>query len=134
MSDEIKSSLDRYKKDNWKVFGHVGHYDLPGLLVQCDIGVQPSLQDGFGMVIIQMLASGLPVIATLNTGGRDIIIDDNNGFNIPIRSPEAIAEKIEYLYYNPEKLELMKESTQNLSDMSWDAYGDRYVEFIKKLM
>lgn len=134
VSDEIKSTLDRYKKDNWKVFRHVKHYDLPGLLVQCDIGIQPSLQEGLSMVIVQMIASGIPVIATTNTGGEDIIKDSVNGFIIPIRSPEAIAEKIEYLYYNPEKLELMKESTQNLSDMSWDAYGDRYVEFIKKLM
>lgn len=132
--EEVKPYLEKYKKDNWKIFGHINHYDLHEKLAMCDVGIHPSIEEGLSMVIVQMLASGIPVIATTNTGGEDVIEDSVNGFIIPIRSPEAIAEKLEYLYYNPEKLELMKESTQNLSDMSWDAYGDRYVEFIKKLM
>ncbi len=134
VSDEIKSILDNYRKDNWKVFGHVDHYELPNLLNQCDVGVQSSLQEGLSMVIIQMLASGVPVIATINTGALDIIDNCTNGYIVPIRSSEAIKEKIEFLYNNPKQLSDMKKASKNTPEMSWDSYGRRYAELVKGIM
>ncbi|MEY3367895.1 MAG: hypothetical protein RI973_1050, partial [Bacteroidota bacterium] len=55
IDDEIKDTVAAHRQPNWKFFGHVNHYDLPALLGQCDVGVMPSVQDGFGMVIPQML-------------------------------------------------------------------------------
>jgi glycosyltransferase involved in cell wall biosynthesis len=49
------------------------------------------------------MATGLPVISTGNCG--DIVEDQVNGFRIPIRSPEAIAEKIDHIIRHPDILE-----------------------------
>jgi glycosyltransferase involved in cell wall biosynthesis len=42
------------------------------------------------------------VIATTNTGGPDVITDGKDGFIVPIRDARAIAERLEYLYRNPD--------------------------------
>ena len=85
------------------------------------------------MVVPQILACGVPVIVSENTGAADIIEDDKNGYIVPIRNSKAIADRIEFLYLNSEKLAEMKQNVlSNPLDLSWDAYGDRYVDFLSK--
>lgn len=133
VTDEMKETIEKYQFDNWKFFGHVNHYELPQYLSVCDVGIQPSNEEGLSMVMAQMLSCGVPVIATTNTGGQDIINNDINGFIIPIRSPQHIKEKIEYLYNNPPILAAMKAATQVQKDLSWNAYGNRYSDFLNRL-
>lgn len=134
IADEMKVTIDKLRQDNWKFFGHINHYELSKLLSECDLGVQPSNEEGLSMVINQMLSCGIPVIATTNTGGADIIDDGINGFIIPIRSPHHIKEKIEYIYHNPEILAAMKASAQTNKESSWDDYGKRYLEFLSSII
>lgn len=135
VDDEIKSTVEKYSQSNWKFLGHMNHYELPKYISGCDVAVQPSLEEGLSMVMPQMMACGVPLIATTNTGGEDVIEEGKTGFVIPIRNPEAIAEKIEYLYHNPDKLAEMKTAAGATSsrDISWNAYGDRYADFIRKI-
>ncbi|TAK45339.1 MAG: glycosyltransferase, partial [Saprospiraceae bacterium] len=60
VDDEIKGIVEKYTQPNWKFFGHINHYDLPKYLTQCDVAAMPSIQDGFGMVIPQLLGCGMP--------------------------------------------------------------------------
>jgi glycosyltransferase involved in cell wall biosynthesis len=136
VDDEIKSTVEKYAQPNWKFFGHVNHYDLPGYLSQCDVGVIASVQDGFGMVIPQMMGCGLPVIASTNTAGEDVIEDGKNGFIVPIRDAGAIADNLQLLYDNPEKLAKMKASAAadiQQRSLSWNDYGERYAGFLRSL-
>jgi glycosyltransferase involved in cell wall biosynthesis len=135
LSREMEKTLATWKRGNWKVIGHVDHYRLPDLLATCDVGIQPSLEEGLSMVIPQMMACGLPVIVTPNTGGENIIEDGENGFIVPIRNAAAIAEKIEWLYRNPEEREEMRlrAAASIQGQFTWDAYGKRYKEFIEGL-
>jgi glycosyltransferase involved in cell wall biosynthesis len=57
-----------------------------------DIFVLPSIEDGFGFVVAEALACGLPVITTANTGASDLIRDGENGEVVSIRDPQAIAD------------------------------------------
>jgi glycosyltransferase involved in cell wall biosynthesis len=132
---EIKSTIAKYRKSNWRFLGHVDYYSLPDYLATCDIGVQPSLEEGLSMVIPQMMACGVPVIITPNTGGQNIIQPDKNGFVVPIRDPAAIAEKLEWAFHHPDLLKEMKEkSSESISnEFTWDAYGNRYAAFLKSI-
>lgn len=136
IDDDIKPLYNKYVSENWKHFGHVEHYQLNELLNQCDIGVFPTIEDGFGMVINQMLKCGIPVITTPNSGGPDVIEDGKSGFIIPIRDHISIKEKIMYLYQNRDKLKQMQDYSANVSSsqLSWNDYGLRYSNFIKKLI
>lgn len=130
---ELVEIVDSSKKHNWKFFGHINHYDLQKYITQCDVAVHPSLEEGLSMVIPQLLKCGIPVIATKNTGGENIINEGKNGFIVPIRSPERIAEKINYLYNNLKILDQMKIDAAYSQNSSWDDYGKRYIDFLKSI-
>jgi glycosyltransferase involved in cell wall biosynthesis len=65
-----------------------------------DVFVFPSLFEGFGLVLLEAMAMGLPVITTPHTAGPDLIDDGVEGFIVPIRSAETIAQKLELLQKN----------------------------------
>jgi glycosyltransferase involved in cell wall biosynthesis len=135
VGDEIKRDVEYSRKENWIFFGHKAQHELPSLISKCDIAVQPSIEEGLSMVIPQILGCGIPVIATTNTGGENIIRDGETGFIVPIRSPKAIAEKIQFLYENPKLLATMKKNAADsvLSGFTWDDYGQRYVHFLNQI-
>jgi glycosyltransferase involved in cell wall biosynthesis len=133
IDNEIKPTIEKYRKANWQFLGHVNHYRLPDYLVHCDIGVQPSVEEGLSMVIPQMMACGVPVIITPNTGGENIIRHNRNGFVVPIRDPQAIADKLQWAYNHPDDLQEMKKNVAEsiVKDFTWEAYGKRYSEFLE---
>jgi glycosyltransferase involved in cell wall biosynthesis len=59
-----------------------------------EVFVLPSLSEGFGLVVLEAMACGLPVIASDHTGAPDVVVDGKHGFIIPIRDPGAIVEKL----------------------------------------
>ena len=65
------------------------------LMKKCDLLVLPSLVEGRALVQLEALSCGLPLIVTPHTGGSDLIEDGFTGFEIPIRAPEIIREKID---------------------------------------
>lgn len=135
IAEELKPTIEMYRKDNWKFFGHINHYELGDYLSQCDVGIQPSVEEGLSMVIPQLMACGVPVIVTPNSGGENVVSGDVNGFVVPIRNPAAISEKIEALYNDRKKLESMKRSAADSikNGFTWNDYGARYLSFINSL-
>jgi glycosyltransferase involved in cell wall biosynthesis len=136
VADEMKDTIARYDQSNWIWKGHVPHYELPLFISQCDVAVQPSLQEGMSMVIPQMLACGIPVIASSNSGGEEIIKEGETGYIIPIRDPGVIAEKILILFDDTGKLSAMKEAAANSvkAGFGWDDYGKRYKNNLEKIL
>ncbi|WLT38832.1 glycosyltransferase family 4 protein [Synechocystis sp. B12] len=71
----------------------VPHPQLNQYYSSANVFVFPSLVEGFGLVLTEAMACGIPIIATPNTAGPDIITNGVEGFIIPIRDPEALQEK-----------------------------------------
>ena len=132
VEEEMKSIIGDFDTSNCKFIGFVNHYDLPKILSNCDVAIHPSIEEGMSMVTLQLLACGVPVIATFNTGASEVVKNDYNGYIIEAKKPELIKEKIEYLFQNPVKLKKMKinsvESIQK--NFKWSDYGNRYCDFI----
>jgi glycosyltransferase involved in cell wall biosynthesis len=104
---------------------------------EIDTFILNSVQDGFGMVILQALSCGIPVIATENTGGIDIIKDFYNGFIVPSFDDEKLQEKIEFICnLSAEKRKKLSKNALNSVKLgfTWDDYGNRYVEFLKNML
>ena len=133
---EMQVVVEEYRKENWTFFGHINHYDLQNYLVKCDVGVQPSLEEGLSMVIPQMMSCGIAVIVTPNTGAENLLQDGISGMVVPIRDPKAIAGKIDLLFGDREKLEAIKSNAVKTisSGYTWDDYGDRYMKNILKIL
>jgi D-inositol-3-phosphate glycosyltransferase len=63
--------------------------------------IMPSHYESFGMVALEAMATGTPVIASEVGGLAFLIRDGENGFHVPSRDPEALAERIYELLVNP---------------------------------
>lgn len=88
-----------------------------------DVLVLPSLFEGFALVISEALSQGLPVIATPNTGATECIRDGLEGFLVPIRSSEAIIDRLQWLVDHREHLPTLRQACLNRArELSWAGY------------
>lgn len=88
------------------------HAQLLDEMSRHDVLVFPSLHEGFGLVILEAMAQGTVPIATDHTGAPDVIENAIDGFIVPIRSAEAIAEKVDLLLRDRTRLAAMKEAAR----------------------
>jgi glycosyltransferase involved in cell wall biosynthesis len=101
----------------------------------CDIFVLPSIVEGRALVQQEAMACGLPLIATKNAGADDLIVEGETGFLVPIRSPEKIAEKIDWFAMNRSRLGGMGIAAQRRArDLTWRSYGETVVGAIRGLL
>ena len=77
------------------------------------------------MVMAQAMACGCPVIASENTGARDLFTDGEEGFIVPIRDVDALTQRLQQLADDPQLRERMGERSlgrvKNLG--GWSEYG-----------
>lgn len=89
--------------------------------------VLPSLQDGFGMVVYEAAACGLPVIISENVGAA--IRDGQDGFIVPIRDPDALAERLLQLYHDEALRSDMGRSAHDyVQQFTWQAYHRQVIQ------
>ena len=114
------------------LLGHVPRAAMEEQYRWADVFVMPSVSDTFGLVILEAMAAGLPVITTPNTGAADVVRPDLDGYVAPIRSPEAIAQKLDLLASNEQLLlELSRNATARATEFTLDRYAERLVEAVR---
>ncbi len=90
-----------------------------------DVFVFPSLSEGFGHVILETMACGVPVIATPHTCAPDVMVDGKHGFIVPIRDSEAIAEKLAWGIDHRAELAAMGElAAEQARHFTWRRFRD----------
>ncbi len=106
--------------------GSIPYAELDSVYRRASVLVLPTLSDGFGLVLLEAMARGVPVIATLNSGAADIIDDGVHGFLVPIRDSRAIAEKVVWCREHPEELaEMSRAARRRAEELSWQSYRSR---------
>ena len=135
INNEIKPFFKKHE-GRFRWVGHIPQRELYRYHSQGSVFVLNSIEDGFGQVIIQAMVCGLPVIATENTGGPDIIRDGKDGFIIPIRDIEALKNKILYLYQNKEICKIMGQSAKERvsKGFTWDDYGEKMIKAYENIV
>ncbi len=133
---DLKTVLSKIKiKNNVVFFGSTNRQTLRKLYHDASVFVLPSVEDGFGMVMGEAMASRLPVICSSHTGGTEIIKNGQEGFIVPAYGSKALAEKISWCYEHPEKSQAMGAlGQQKILNFSWDIYGQQVYETYQKLV
>ncbi len=91
---EIPDSYRQKIKDpRIKIFGAVSFEKLNELYLSADVFVQPSIDEGFGMTVMEALSYGLPLVVTDHVGAADVL-NDKVAKKVPIRNSEALANAI----------------------------------------
>ncbi len=115
-----KMNLRRYESGQVVLKGFTDNVGTI-LAQEIDIVVAPSLIDeSFGMIIAESLASGIPVITTNRGAQAELVADGYSGYQVPIRDPQAIAEKIDHLVDHPDLYTTMSQHALELA-ASFDA-------------
>lgn len=106
---------------------------LKYLYSSASVLVLPSIEDGFGLVIGQALACGVPVIATTHTGGPDVIEDRANGFIVPPGDTAALSAALTQAYEDRATLASMGVEARRRVERArgWGEYGDRVTNVLR---
>ncbi|MCD1294912.1 glycosyltransferase family 4 protein [Methanocella sp. CWC-04] len=81
-------------RDNVRLVGFIEDYKLNYWMNACDLFVLPSLSESFGVVQVEAMACGKPVVATINGGSEEVIKEGKTGLLAIPGNSEDLAEKI----------------------------------------
>lgn len=114
-----------------RVESAVGETELPSIYAWGDVFLLPTIEDGFGVVLAQAQAAGLPIITTTNSGGPDIMAAGGQGFIVPIRSSEAIIERLRWCDDNRTMIAHMVAALHALPPLrSWDDVAEDFMRAV----
>lgn len=108
--------------------GAIPHELLPNYYRAADVVVMPSFAESFGLVAVEAMASGVPVVASRVGGLASTVADGRSGYLVPWRCPEPFAEKIELLLRNePLRAALGAAGVERMRAFSWESVVDQLV-------
>jgi glycosyltransferase involved in cell wall biosynthesis len=102
-------------------------------IAESNMLVLPTLADGFGMVISESMAMGVPVLTTEASAGPDLVDNYIDGIVIPADDVEALREALLWCATHVEECEKMgKKAQEKASTYPWRAYREKLVKEINK--
>jgi len=105
MDDYVNSGLINY-------FGAVDN--VKNYLDKCRYFVLPSYREGTPRSVLEAMAKGRPIITTDAPGCRETVINNVNGFLVPIKDYKVLSEKMLWMMKNPVKVEKMSKESLSL--------------------
>ena len=126
--------LDKYcERHRW--IPSLPHHEILEEMRRHDVFVFPSLFEGLALVQGEAISQGLPVIATPNSGGVDILRDGVDGYIVPIRDAEAIASRLLELHADRALLKRMSHSAcEQAMRLDWKACQARTVAAVREAL
>lgn len=97
--------------------------------------VMPSVNEGFGIVYLEAMASGCITIGTEGEGIADLIVSGENGFLVPPDDPEAIVRTVEWCLKHPgEAATVAEKGRQDALKLTWEKNASQYVNLFRELI
>lgn len=110
-----------------EIRGGLSDARLAADLKQCDLIALPSIAEGFGLVILEAMACGVPVLCTTSTGGADFIKHRENGLLIAPGSAEAIHQELDWaLTHRDELFQIGQAARTEAEQHTWAEYRRKF--------
>ncbi|HLG73139.1 MAG TPA: glycosyltransferase family 4 protein [Chloroflexota bacterium] len=112
--------------------GFVPAADRPRLFASCDVFCAPSTgQESFGIVLLEAMACGKPVVASNIAGYRDVVTNRREGLLVPVKDPRAIADALIELLSNPARREeLAEQGKRTVQQYSWSRVAGWVLDYM----
>ena len=130
--EKLINSLDSKTKSKIKFIFNFPQKDLFKLIDSCDVLVLPSIQESFGLVIIESWARQKPVICADIPALKELVSKSNGGLLFAVDNQDDLTKKIEFILDNPKKAEQMGKSGYEYvkNNYTWNKVGEKICQKI----
>lgn len=116
--------------------GQLSNREVIRHMSESDIFSLPSWQEGFGVVYIEAMSQGRPVIACKGEGIEDVIEHGENGFLVKPRDVDSLLETLDYLLSNPGVAEKVGETARKtvLNNYTWEQNAEKTLQLYNRVL
>jgi D-inositol-3-phosphate glycosyltransferase len=134
--NRLQSLCNELGLDEMVIFlGKRDQNSLPYYYSAAEVVVVPSHYESFGMVALESMACGTPVVASQVGGLAYLIKDGETGFFVPAEAPEALAGKLRLLFVNHDlRARFGKNAAAYARDFGWEIITSQIIELYRKMV
>jgi glycosyltransferase involved in cell wall biosynthesis len=123
-------------EDRVEFVGRVPHIRALQYIAVADVFSLPSWSEGFGIVYLEAMACGKPVIACRGEGPEDFVEHEKTGLLVKPRDVDSLVEALDFLLSNPEEAWAMGERARKvvLENYTWEKNAEKMVKLYKELL
>jgi phosphatidyl-myo-inositol alpha-mannosyltransferase len=116
--------------------GYVPAEDLPRYYQTCDVFCAPNTgQESFGIVLLEAMAAGAPIVASDIPGYREVVSHDETGLLVERQNPGAIADAVCRLLGNPELRAAMRHAGQSRAQAyDWPRVAGQVLDYYEEVL
>lgn len=132
---QMKSLLGTYANSSVRVMGFLPRPDVAQCYRESSLFVLPSPNEGLAQVLLEAMASALPAVATDMSGAADCIENGKEGFIVPVRDVDALADAISWCYHHRDALPAMGRAARMKieSQFTLEHYNQRQIALYRSL-
>jgi len=123
-------------KGHVKFIGQQSHNRVMEYMSICEIFTMPSWQETFGLVYIEAMAHGKPVIGCQGQGVDGILTDGKTGLLVKPKDVDSLAKALDFLLRNPKEAKIMAEKARKvvLENYTWEKSAEKTIEIYKQVL
>lgn len=123
-------------KDSVVFLGRLPHKEVMKYMGKSSIFVLPSWQEGFGIVYIEAMAHGKPVVAVRGEGIEDVIVHGENGFLVEPRDVDDVVKVLDFILENAEKAAEIGVNARKIvmNNYTWQRNAEKTIDIYKSLI
>jgi phosphatidylinositol alpha-1,6-mannosyltransferase len=116
--------------------GFVPEEDLESVWAEASVFAMPSRGEGFGLVYIEAMRHGIPVVASVHDAAPEINLDAVTGFNVNLDKPDELPEQLIFLLNNPERAaELGRQARERWSNhFRYSCFRERFLPILREFL
>ena len=126
-----EADLAPYLNDNIRYLG--SSKDVREHIERCRVYVLPSYREGTPRTVLEAMAMQRAVITTNAPGCKETVVDGDNGFLVPVKDSDALAEKMIYMIEHPDEVERMAQRSLEICREKFDvrSVNKKFLETMK---
>ena len=124
--DENPDTIKQQELDTWIEEGTLNYLgklaDVRPAISNCSVFVLPSYREGTPRTVLEAMSMGRAIITTDAPGCRETVIDNDNGFLVPVKSVEALVVAMKNLIDNPDLIKKMGQRSREIAEEKYDVH------------
>lgn len=124
--DENPDAISQAELDEWVQSGTLAYWgrlqDVRPAIAQCSAYVLPSYREGIPRTVLEAMAMGRAIVTTDAPGCRETVVDGDNGFLVPVKCVDGLAQAMQRFIDNPDLIARMGQRSRAIAEEKYDVH------------